>query len=412
MFISWLSILSAISVATALPVSVYPVRPYVFLAPELPKFALQPTVKVQSPATIQQIQPVPLTKSESAPTRQYVVVYPSYQYVTTRQDDSSNAGFFETIQNYFINFGNGLSQSDDASQIMDAIEPDKPQTAAATSATSATTADATKSIFAPEPVVSQEKITPTPSESKQKFFYSYLTPASTVPLNSDRRLFFLGDQPQVFGSFSGSALNPVFNLQQVPVVLSSRSNVAQPDDPQPNKVISENVQKFSQIPPVMATVEQTPQVEGKSNSIEPTDSVVVDAVPENRVVPTFQPVEDNRALPVVSTEATVLDDKAPVVADVVPSVIVARSNPIPLAVSGDPVVSSSAVASSVVPSFVVDGVVGGVVEGNESVQQTVVSPSLKEVEPAVVPPAVVSSIVADQTVQGSPTVESVTSGSV
>lgn len=63
MFISWLSVLSAISVATALPVSVYPVRPYVFLAPELPKFALQPTVKVQAPASIQRIQPIPqLTK--------------------------------------------------------------------------------------------------------------------------------------------------------------------------------------------------------------------------------------------------------------------------------------------------------------------------------------------------------------
>lgn len=62
MFISWFAVLGAISVATALPVSVFPVRPYVLLAPELPKFALQPTVKVQSPATVQQIQPVALTK--------------------------------------------------------------------------------------------------------------------------------------------------------------------------------------------------------------------------------------------------------------------------------------------------------------------------------------------------------------
>lgn len=62
MFISWLSVLGAISAATALPVSVFPVRPYVFLAPELPKFTFQPTVKVQSPATVQQIQPVSLTK--------------------------------------------------------------------------------------------------------------------------------------------------------------------------------------------------------------------------------------------------------------------------------------------------------------------------------------------------------------
>lgn len=287
---------------------------------------------------------------------------------------------------------------------MDAVEADKPQ--AATTAT-----DSTKSIFTPE-IISQEKITPTPSESKQKFFYSYQTPASTVPLNADRRLFYLAEQPQVFGTFSGTPINPVFNLQQVPVVLSPRSNVAQPDDSHPNKVISENVQKFSQIPPVMATVEQTQQVEGKSsiNVNAQTDSVVVDALLENRVVPIFQPVEDNRALP-VSTEPTVVADVVPAVDDdVVPSVVVARSNPVPLSVSSEPV-SSSVVASPVVPSQVFDGVVGSVVEGNESVQQTVVSPSLKEVEPAVVPPIVVPSIVADQTVQGSQPVESVT-GSV
>lgn len=65
MFILWFSILSAITVASAvpvpasLPVSVYPVRPYVFLAPELPKFTLQPAVKVQAPASV---QPVSLTK--------------------------------------------------------------------------------------------------------------------------------------------------------------------------------------------------------------------------------------------------------------------------------------------------------------------------------------------------------------
>lgn len=336
-----------------------------------------------------------------------MLVYPSYQYITTRQDDSgSNSGFFETIQNYFINFGNGQTQSDDSNQIMDAVEADKPQ--AATTAT-----DSTKSVFNPE-IISQEKNTPTPTESKQKFFYSYETPASTVPLNADRRLFYLAEQPQVFGTFSGTPINPVFNLQQVPVVLSSRSNVAQPDDSHPNKVISENVQKFSQIPPVMATIEQTQQVEGKSsiNVNAQTDSVfvpenrVVDAVPENRVVPVFQPVEDNRALP-VSTERTIVADVVPAVDDVVSSVVVARTNPVPLTVSSESV-SSSVVASSVVPSQV--GVVGSVVEGNESVQ-TVVSPSLKEVEPAVVPPVVVSSVVADQTVQGSQSVESVT-GSV
>lgn len=290
---------------------------------------------------------------------------------------------------------------------MDAIDPDKPETAPA----KAPAADATKTFFTPETGLSQKIIEPTPNANKQKIVYSYITPASTVPLNADRRLFYLGEQPQVLGTFSGSALNPVFNLQQVPVVLSSRSNVAQPDEQQSNKVITENVQKFSQIPPVMASVDQIPQVESKSNAVAQINSVVDDVLPENRVVPTFQPTEDNRALPVVSTEPTVVADVVSDVAAVVPSVVLARNNAIPLALSDEsvvpsPVVSSSVVQPSVVPS-VVDGVVRSVVEGNDSLQQAVVSPSLKEVEPAVVPSAVAPAVVVDQSVQGSDTVKSV-----
>lgn len=62
MLVTWFSVLSAVSFAVALPTTVYPIRPYVFLAPELPKFVLQPTVKFQSPATVQQIQPTADTK--------------------------------------------------------------------------------------------------------------------------------------------------------------------------------------------------------------------------------------------------------------------------------------------------------------------------------------------------------------
>lgn len=58
MLFTWFSVLGAVSFAVALPASVYPVRPYVFLAPDLPKFVLQPTVKLQTPSTIQQIQPI------------------------------------------------------------------------------------------------------------------------------------------------------------------------------------------------------------------------------------------------------------------------------------------------------------------------------------------------------------------
>lgn len=325
-----------------------------------------------------------------------MLVYPSYQYFTTRQDGSSGGGFIETVQNFFFqNLGSG--QGDNGNQIMDAVESDKPQFQPQSQSQPPTPPldpevenklhileqqlPGQKSALNSNVVgVSEKSANPTLNESKQKFVYSYVTPASTVPLNADRRLFFLAEQPQpLFGSFSGSAINPVFNLQPVPVVLS-RSNVAQPDEPQPNKVISENVQKFSQIPPVMAAVEPAVQVQSKSNENSQSESVVVDAVSESRVAPQppVQVVEDNRALPIVSTEATVVPD--------VSAVVVARSNAVPLSVSSEPVSPVVAPVIGNVASSVVSNV-----EGNESVQQAVVSPSLK----ADVPSAVVSAVVSD-----------------
>lgn len=63
MFLTWLSIVCALSAASALPVSpvsVVPVRQYVLLAPELPRLELPSEVKLQQPAPIQPaaIQPV------------------------------------------------------------------------------------------------------------------------------------------------------------------------------------------------------------------------------------------------------------------------------------------------------------------------------------------------------------------
>lgn len=179
-------------------------------------------------------------------------MYP-YQYVATRQDDASGTGFFETIQNFFVNFGQQQqTQNDEGS--LDAVELEKPQGAAPTATPAA---EAEK----PAAAAAAAAAAPAKSDGKQKFVYSYITPASTVPLNADRRLFFLSEQPQLFGTFSGPSVNPVFNLQPVPV-LASRSNVAQsqPDEPQPGKIVSENVQKFSQTPPVMASDEKTAEL--------------------------------------------------------------------------------------------------------------------------------------------------------
>jgi len=299
-FVTLLTIFSAFSAINALPVSVLPVRSYVFLAPDLPKFQIQPTqLKAQQ-------GPV-LAKSDVSANKQYVLVYPTYQYLTTRQDGSTSTGFFETIQNYFVNFGQ--SQSDESSAVMDPVEADKPQAAPET---------------VPMAETSQEK-----PEQRQKIYYSYVTPASTVPLNADRRFYFLAEQPQIYGSFSGPSVNPVFNLQPVPVVVQSRSNVAQvPDEPQPGQVVSENVQKFSQIPPVMAAIEQ-PQAQVKQIR-DPVDAIVDDKVPENRIAPV---VVDNRALP-ISTEGNVVE-----VSSTVQPVIEARNKPTPIEVTNESITS-------------------------------------------------------------------------
>lgn len=58
MIIPWLSIICAISAASAVPVSVVPVRQYVLLAPEFPRLDLQPQVKLQQPAAVQSVQPI------------------------------------------------------------------------------------------------------------------------------------------------------------------------------------------------------------------------------------------------------------------------------------------------------------------------------------------------------------------
>lgn len=58
MIIPWLLIVCAISAASALPVSVVPVRQYVLLAPELPRLELPSTVKLQQPAAIQPVSAV------------------------------------------------------------------------------------------------------------------------------------------------------------------------------------------------------------------------------------------------------------------------------------------------------------------------------------------------------------------
>lgn len=215
-------------------------------------------------------------------------MYP-YQFVATRQDEAGGSGFFETIQNFFVNFGQSQQQQQNDEGSLDAVDIDKPAAAAAAAAlVPPTPAPApAAAALATEAEKPAAKI-----DSKQKFVYSYITPASTVPLTGDRRLFFLAEQPQLFGSFSGPSVNPVFSLQPLPL-LASRSNVAQPsEEPQPGKIVSENVQKFSQIPPVMTTLEQKssePQV--KSVLIEePTVKSVAIEEPLLKTVILQEPV--------------------------------------------------------------------------------------------------------------------------
>lgn len=263
-------------------------------------------------------------------------MYPSYQFVSTRQDAPSNP--FQTFLG-FIGFG----QSGQNTQMMDAVEMNKPesQQAQAQSQPAQNTIDD----------VSEK------NANKQKLYYTFATPASTVPLNAaDQRFYFVEQQPQLFGALSGSNVNPVFNLQPVPVVLS-RSNVAQPDADvlaQPNKVNPENVQKFSQIPPPAVGLEPiSSQVQGKSSVGEHVDHVpsavvahdsvvsvkhvpnvvnVVEPVPESKVnpAPPAVAVEDNRAVPVPVDPSVHVKSAA---------VVETRSNPLPLTVSSESVVA-------------------------------------------------------------------------
>lgn len=207
--------------------------------------------------------------------------------MATRQDEASGSGFFESIQNFFINFGQSQQQQNDEGSL-DAVEIDKPAAAAATALIPPTPVP----VAAPAAAAEAEKPA-APNQikidGKQKFVYSYITPASTVPLAGDRRLFFLAEQPQLYGSFSGPSVNPVFSLQPLPM-LASRANVAQPsDEPQPGKIVSENMQKFSQIPPVMATVEQ--------KSSEPLMKSVLIEEPLLKGVPIEEPLLKMPVLP-------------------------------------------------------------------------------------------------------------------
>lgn len=269
-------------------------------------------------------------RPEQVANRQYVLMYPSYQFVSTRQDAPANP--FQTFLG-FIGFG----QAGQNTQMMDAVEMDKPETQPQS-----------------QPPQNSVDSASEKNPSKQKLYYSFATPASTVPLNTDQRFFYLAEQPQLFGAYSGSTVNPAFNLQPVPIVLS-RSNVAQPDETvaQSNKVNSENVQKFSQIPPVMAVGVDpvSSQVQGKSVvgeevgqvstivdnnqdlvNVKHVSIVDQDPLPESKInpAPPVVAVEDNRAVPVV-TESSVEVKSA--------AVVETRSNPVPIVVSSESVVA-------------------------------------------------------------------------
>lgn len=331
-----------------------------------------------------------LKRSESVANRQYVLMYPSYQFVSTRQDQAPSNPFQTFLG--FIGFG----QAGQNTQMMDAVEMNKPEAQQAQAQSQA----AQNSIDD----VSEK------SANKPKLYYTFATPASTVPLNAADQRFYFVEQPQLFGAVSGSNVNPVFNLQPVPVVLS-RSNVAQPDADvlaQPSKVNSENVQKFSQIPPPAVGVEPVlSQVQGKSSvgevHVDQVPSTVVqhDSVVSVKHVPNVdhvvEPVAESRVNP--APPAVALEDNRAVPVPVDPSVQVksaavveTRSNPVPLVVS-----SESVVAPIVSPPAEVKDAVQSVPE---------VASTLKELQPvqhdavvAPVVPAVIDQHVGDKVEQ-------------
>lgn len=210
---------------------------------------------------------------------QYVLLYPSASnYYVLRQDDQQTT-WWTSIQQFFQSIGGGSGSGEEAG-----AEESSPDAA------SAPAASATKSGFDMKKPTPMEPFFPNlvledkkKDEKNDKFFY--LTPASTSFLNPDKRLFVLPQQQKFIGTISGPILNPVFNVQPIPTLVA-RSNIANPaDESQPLiKVVSENAQKFSQIPPVMANIEPLAQPVLQRSHI--TEAIkAANPEPENRIAP-------------------------------------------------------------------------------------------------------------------------------
>lgn len=202
--------------------------------------------------------------------QQYVLVYPNQpSYYVVRQDGGST-DFWSTIQNWFIG-GSGTGEGAQ-SPAADTPSPDS------SSESLDSVSVSLKSGFEKRPITAIPNFVIPIDDSKkdeakkEKFFY--LTPASTQILNPEKRLFVVPEQAKVLGAISGPVLNPVYNLQPIPSIYSRSSapvvrqvesvvnDNRQPAFVQPQvavvqpaaqplvKLLPENVQVLSPVPPI------------------------------------------------------------------------------------------------------------------------------------------------------------------
>lgn len=207
---------------------------------------------------------------------QYVLLYPSASNYYVLRQDQSGTSWWMSVQNWFQQTVSGGSTSEESGT------DEAPAEGTGESLATKTGFDMKKPI-AQEPLLPNLVIDDKQKDQKNDKFF-YLTPASTQFLNTEKRLFTIPQQTKFIGTISGPILNPVFNLQPIPT-LGGRSNIANtPDESQPLiKVISENTQKFSQIPPVMTAVEPVVQPVLRSHITEAFKAA--NPEPENRIAP-------------------------------------------------------------------------------------------------------------------------------
>lgn len=119
-------------------------------------------------------------------------------------------------------------------------------------------------------------------------------PASTMPLNMDRRFYILGGQPQFYGNFDflQSPMNPVISLQPLQAIRARSAGGGIQAEAEPVvKAPQQNVVDIGQIPPLVP-LEPGAALQFRSNILAPVQSL--------EIMPQQIPMVNNEPVPVVA----------------------------------------------------------------------------------------------------------------